>query len=395
MRLFAPPLLLVAAASCSGDDETLVMPPTAALSLVSFNAALGIGLAPYVPERAQALPDALAALDPDVLCLQELWQPSDLERIGAELTATPFSLHAVTESTARSEPACTEPEAADLVRCAQQLCGDLDDASAALCAIANCQEAFAAVSMGCQQCIINNQALMQPQAIAERCSSALEAGEAYLDQNGLLLLSRYPLEDTQALRLDSSFGERGVLLARIEVPALGSLQIGCTHLAATLEQTPYDGPHGSWQGERSVQVEAVLDALGQRSAEGPTALLGDLNSGPAQSVREAADAEAYERLRAAGYTSPFVEREAAPCTFCTANLLASDGESSTRPDLGEMGGIIDHVMLRGVSPDIELRADRVLDQPLEIVVDGEPRSVSYSDHYGVRVVLRDSRSNTP
>src|SRR5690349_12941854 len=60
-------LFAVLSVHCGGD-ETDVREPIDALTLVTFNAALGVGLAPYAEQRLDAIERDLPTLDADVVC---------------------------------------------------------------------------------------------------------------------------------------------------------------------------------------------------------------------------------------------------------------------------------------------------------------------------------------
>ena len=76
------------------------------LSLVTFNTAIGVGLAPYAAQRLDAIERALPTLGADVICLQELWQPDDLERLASGLAREfPYSHRSVLASGGAIRPA--------------------------------------------------------------------------------------------------------------------------------------------------------------------------------------------------------------------------------------------------------------------------------------------------
>ncbi len=64
---------------CGGDDTA--SSPVTELSMVTFNAAVAVGLAEYPEQRLAALERDLPGLAADVICLQELWQPENIQRI--------------------------------------------------------------------------------------------------------------------------------------------------------------------------------------------------------------------------------------------------------------------------------------------------------------------------
>lgn len=378
-------LLAVFMLHCGGD-ETDVSEPLRQLSLVTFNAALGVGLAPYPEPRLEAIERDLPALGADVVCLQEIWLPEDIERLTASLSAQfPHSLRSVSVAGGVGG-SCTDSEAALLSTCLAENCGDVEPEGLPLCAIANCAEAFTQVSMGCQQCIAANQSAMDVENLASLCSAG-DGVAAYQDQTGLLILSRHPLEDLGYQRFESSLGDRGLLSARVRTAFMGDVAIHCTHLAATLTEVPYTGPYGSWQGERLRQIEQMLTRVSDtRPASGSAVMLGDMNCGPGTALAEPASPDAFAQLVDAGFAAPYVAADGR-CTFCDNNPLNG---VVTDPD---EGALIDHVLV-GADPMPVASATRVFDDVISIDADGLV-DTARSDHYGVQVLLTAAAPTTP
>lgn len=378
-------LLAVFALHC-GEDETDVAEPARELSLVTFNAALGVGLAPYPEQRLEAIERDLPSLGADVLCLQEIWLPEDVDRITTALSSE-FPHHLRSVRVAGGVGAsCTDQEAALLSSCLMDNCSGVEPDGLPLCAIASCAEAFTQVSMSCQQCIAANQSAMDVENLATVCS-ADDGAAAYEDQSGLVLLSRYPLEDLGYQRFESSLGDRGVLSGRLRTAFMGDVAIHCTHLAATLSEVPYTGPYGSWQGERLRQIEQLLERVNAtRPASGSAIMLGDMNCGPGTALAEAASADAYARLVEAGFADPYVQGDGR-CTFCDNNPLNG---LVTDPD---EGALLDHVLI-GAEPMPTATATRVFDDVISIDAEG-PVDTARSDHYGVQVQLSGSSAAAP
>jgi endonuclease/exonuclease/phosphatase family metal-dependent hydrolase len=263
-------------------------------------------------------------------------------------------------------------------------CAGVEGNGLPLCAVANCAPAFTEVSMGCQQCIAANQAATDVENLTTLCAATDASRVAYADQTGLLLLSRLPLSALDYLQLESSLGDRGVLSARVQTDFAGSVQIFCTHLAASLGDVPYTGPHGSWEGERLQQIETFLQQLDLTRAPGSSvALLGDLNTGPETLEARAASPEGFERFVSAGFEDPYVDADGR-CTFCSNNPL--NGFS----DAVDEGAILDHVLLAGFGAGLSRVASRVFDDVIVISDAGQDVETARSDHYGVRVTVSES-----
>lgn len=380
LRAFAPMgSIALSLLHCGGDSQG-DDPPVVELSLVSFNAALGVGLAPYADQRLDAIEADLPELGADVICLQEIWLPENVERLVGSLSSEyPYS-HRSVRASGVGGAACTEQEASSLSNCLADNCADVEPDGLPLCAIANCAAAFTEVSMGCQQCIAANQSADDVENLTTICASADAGAAAYSDQTGLLLLSRLPLERPSYVAFESSLGDRGLLSARLHTDFMGDVDVHCTHLAASLGEVPYTGPYGSWQGERLRQIDQMLERVAEvgadGNAQGAAFLLGDMNCGPGSASARAASPDAFELMASAGFVAPYAELDGR-CTFCENNPLNG---LVTDP---EEGALIDHVLVS--TGDEAFTARRVLDGIIPIDVDGADVDTAHSDHYGVQV----------
>lgn len=375
---------------CGGDSKE-PGPPVRELTLVSFNAALGVGLAPYAAERLEMIETDLPALGADVICLQEVWLPDNLERLVASLSNEyPFN-HRSVRATGGGDAACTQAEASSLSDCLAGNCSDVDRDGLPLCAIANCAVPFTRVSMPCQQCIAANQAATDVENLTTICANADAGAAAFSDQTGLLLLSRLPLERPSYAAFESSLGDRGLLSARLHTDFMGEVDVHCTHLAANLTEVPYVGPYGSWAGERLRQIDQMLERAEQIRADGNVdgraILMGDMNCGPGTALARAASPDAFERMASAGFVAPYAELDGR-CTFCENNPLNG---LVTDP---EEGALIDHVLVSAPGSE-EFDAARVLDEAIPIEIDGEAIASAHSDHYGIRVRASASGDAAP
>lgn len=361
-----------------GDDQTDLAEPVRELGLVSFNTALGVGLAPYKDQRLDAIEADLPGLGADLICLQEVWEPESIDRLTNALAREyPYS-HRSVRLTGGGGAACSQMEAALLSSCLAENCGDVELEGLPLCAIANCAPSFTEVSVSCQQCIASNQSASDVENLANLCAADTGEAAAYADQTGLLILSRLPLEATSYFAFESALGDRGLLSARVHTDFMGEVDVHCTHLAASLAEVPYTGPYGSWQGERLHQIDQLRERVTALGSDGDaTILLGDMNCGPATRLAESASPDAFARL-SAGFVNPYAELDER-CTFCRNNPL-----NGTVVD-PEEGALIDHVLLAGSGTE-GFTATRVLDELIMVEADGSAIDTAYSDHYGVRVL---------
>lgn len=368
---------------CSDRDVTVrtgADDVTGPLSLVTFNAAIGVGLAPYAEQRLEVIERSLPELGADVICLQELWQPDDLERLATNLASEFPHSHRSVSGGGAGAAGCTESEAALLLECLNTNCAEVENAGLPLCAIANCAGAFTQTAQPCQECVVANQDAPDVPTLIDVCSADDGSAEAFEEQTGLLILSRLPLSGTDYLKLESSLADRGVLRASVQSSG-GSVDVYCTHLAASLGEVPYTGPYGSWQGERLAQIEQFLPWVEQtRAAGGKAALLGDMNCGPSTSLARAASPDAFARFGDAGFDAPYAAEDGR-CTFCGNNPLNG---FATDP---EEGALIDHVLLSGFDDASAVSGARVLDGEITVSADGSDIPSAHSDHYGVQVTV--------
>lgn len=395
-------LLASALAGCGGDGggepqdtdtgtdtDTGADAGAEALALATFNTGLAVGYVDWATARLPLIADAVAALDADVLCLQEIWRPEDVDAIVAAAgDAFPYSYFELTEEDAADggvadggaeEPACDEAETASLGGCATENCGDVAPENLAGCVLDYCGEEFSSVSSGCSGCLIANLGLTIEEILGI-CSGGGGGTMAYGGRNGLLLLSRLPIASEEYLLLDSFLNRRIVLHARIEAGgAAGEVDVFCTHLTANLESPEYAGDYGSWEDERAAQIAAALAWIEEVKGDaGRVALLGDMNCGPDTANVDPEYPENYALFAGHGLAAPYIDDPGHACTWCLDNPLVG-------ADTGGGSSVIDHVLLEGWPAGTAFAAERILDGEVTVGGGGEPVATRLSDHYGARV----------
>ena len=354
----------------TSTDPTSTDSTEVSLYAVTFNTALGAGLAPFVAERRDAVAEALTESEAQVVCLQEVWAYEDVLFMETAVEEQfPYSHHSVTPVES-NEPACAAEESDALSSCLEENCADLTEDALLLCAVGSCAEAFTAVSEGCQACIIANQE--QPLSeILRLCAE--ENAVAYESQTGLVLLSKVPLERPDFLSFPSALGDRGVLRARLDLETAAPVDVYCTHLAASIGESLYDGEYGSWEAERAVQAEMLLDWIAQESESASALVLGDLNCGPETEGAEAEDVESYNLFIDAGFSSPYLESGNTECSWCTDNSLVT----TSTPML------LDHALWKCPNTYTFDDAGRVFTEEVPLDVNGSTEETQLSDHYGI------------
>jgi len=261
------------------------------LSFVTFNTGLARFYVSDYSIRRQQIMEKLPSLDDDVICLQEVWNTSDLNEFAAKLSQQyPFA-HFITVK----------------------------------------------------------KLLIFPR------------------NDGLMILSRWPIVEQAAIELDSFLIPRRALWVKIQV---GDRQLGiaCSHLSATIHGFPYWGKFDSVEDEQVAQVEAITKEFAPLDV-----LLGDWNSGPAIGDQiQAFTQRPYEKTLEAGFWSPLVQVDPPVCTWCEENPLVEKGYGNL---------LIDHVFLNHSLNAKPVVVERIFTEKIDL---GE-QVTRLSDHYGVRV----------
>lgn len=376
--------LLVASMGCSDSEtESSAPPPPGRVKAVTYNLGLALGFVDAAVERTPHTIEAVAAVEADVLCVQEVWTAEDVAALqAAAAAALPNQLFPAPQPDSDpGQPACgaSEQAALDTLRsCVDDSCADVCTDQLVNCVLGECAAELTAVPGDCQTCLQAN--VGQPiDDILAACNAGSEA-YAYGGAFGIGLLTHLPTTVTEEHVFESTTNRRGVIYAELDTE-FGPVHAFCTHLTAGLSSVEYTGPHGSWLEEQAMQVQELVALIEQKAgADGMVLLMGDLNTGPAgeQYVAEAPDN--YDLLVGAGFRNPYVAPADEPCTFCRTNPLvegASDESGSV---------VIDHVLVRNAPA--QAWAERILDGDLQLTeYCGEPVTLKHSDHYGVRAHL--------
>ena len=117
---------------------------------------------------------------------------------------------------------------------------------------------------------------------------------------GLIMASKFPIENKMAMQYDSNLQSTGVLYGEIN-----GAQVACTHLSGDRNVVPYGGNHGSYDNQNLFEARMVLGLMKSFEDGRPQIILGDFNSGPAvpESGIEAVRPGTYERFLNKGWRS--------------------------------------------------------------------------------------------
>lgn len=333
-----------------------------AVSLATFNTGLAYGAVPMSEQRVPAIANAIADSPADVICMQEVWTDDDVEAIrDAAADEFPYSFYERTEDDSKFWFSCNPINTYRLDRCVKQEC-TAHGISVFECVQDQCKEAYDRLPDDCKLCLAANT------TAPWKCAVWGAPQYAWGGRNGLLLLSRQPIENPRYTPFDTLLIKRGVITADI-----GDYRVQCSHMTPNLESVPYPADHAftSWAEEHRAQIELMAEAAGENQC---TALLGDLNSGPedARTVGELPDN--FDAIQAAGYVDLWAEPV---CTMCEDNPLCDSDDIR-----------IDHALFRNCSPYLAPQYQRIFDSPLRLTLeDGSPFEGRLSDHYGLMVTL--------
>jgi endonuclease/exonuclease/phosphatase family metal-dependent hydrolase len=349
----------------------------------TFNAGLAVGYVEYVDERQPLVGPGVAELESDVLCMQEVWMPEHVDDVlSATASAFPHSFAVDTYDPVANTgpPVCTEEITADMLACVNRDCIDVPPDGLSDCVLAFCGAELMELgeaSPGCLDCLVANLG----HTIEEIFTTCHSESKQYLYEaaNGLILLSRFELRDTDHLVLDSTFNKRLALFARITNDAGEDVALVCTHLTPGWDdELPYTGPFGSWTEEQAHQIDQIATYIEENTSDGEMiVLMGDMNNGPDVPPGITGDhADNYQLFIDAGFSDPFVEGGDAVCTFCSENPILSDD----RDDV-----LIDHVFFMNFPSSAKYDSMRILDETLTIGSVETP----LSDHYGLSISVTE------
>ncbi len=402
-----------------GDDEGSREPQEVVID--TFNVALAGSFIPFETERRQPIADAIADATSDVLCLQEVWTQEDKELIqSAAAGAYPYAVFFETnldtpvdvpeDQNGEIPPAPTTVPCPDVevlpgltieeqmnqaVDCVVENCSTIpgsDDGqtTSAECAADSCVTAVAGLLLGnaeqqrCYACIVTQLPTEQLGEIRSSCAEVINQDLAFDGQNGVMLLSRYPLDDAEQLVLPGTWNRRTILRATVNLPNGAELDAYCNHLTPIFNDFtfPYTGQYGDgltgpegWQAEQELQAQKLLDYVTSTSSDRPAVILGDLNAGRAYPEQDiVAEGEPTLDLLETQFTPAYAMDYTPQCTFCSENPVTG----------AEVSSWIDHILIYNLPAEAVTSTERVYD---EAVVPVDSETVPLSDHYGVRSVI--------
>ncbi|MFZ1863807.1 MAG: endonuclease/exonuclease/phosphatase family protein [Polyangiales bacterium] len=425
-RSFSWIVIVVSLAGC-GDDGGEPEPQEVVID--TFNVALAGAFIPYEEERRQPIADAIAAQTSDIICLQEVWDQTDKELIeGAAADAYPYvvafeddldtPVDDPTDQQGEIPPAptvvpCPDVEVTGIpgltiqdqmnqaIDCVRDNCSTIPGSdegytTSADCAADECTTAVAGLLLGadpqqqlCYACVVTQLPTAQLGYIRSSCAEIVNQDLAFNGQNGVMLLSRHPLENAEEWVLPGTWNRRTILHATVKLPNGADLDAYCNHLTPIFDDFtfPYTGQYGDgftdargWQAEQELQAQKLIDFVANTSGDRPAVVLGDLNAShayPAQDI--VAEGEPTLDLLETEFDPAYASDYTPQCTFCSTNPVTNPTNDPTATS-----GWIDHILLYNLPADAVVSTTRVYDEP---VVPVDSQTVPLSDHYGMRSVV--------
>jgi hypothetical protein len=352
------------------------------LAVDTFNTALYGADAPFNDERKQAVYGAIAARQSDLMCVIE--SAIDYKAIVANATTNlPYSYYLVTDlDTQPTDPTDkmgntpsppTAPPCAgvdpsivqSIYQCTAQQCTSSGDSGGSVSAI-NCLSAACADSYtqlyfqspqddACVDCIIYYTTSELPLSVGQTaCTTDSRQPFAYQGMNATLMLSRYPLANTQAYILPSTGFRRVILYAQVMLEDNQTVDFFCGHLVSPLidADLPYVGNYGTdiagqengWEDEQDLQARRAVAWI-RATAKHPAIIAGDWHAtsqvtepGPEGGTTVVLDPLSVEVMKLFDQSlgGAFVRAEPSPyqpvCQYCPAPQNIYNAGSGVLPE---------------------------------------------------------------
>lgn len=374
--------------------------PGPVLETLTWNVGLAPGVVPYATPRIKPVAEELAKFrDVGVMCLQEVWTEEARDAIIASLALPEERIYYVDTrgqgDNLKDINVCRPSQLDALASCAKDVCGDLPEEEHAHCALNSCMDEIVSLYMrggeNCLNCLVSSVGHSIDETVRSCTTPGQGVSHSYEGQNGVMLVSRWPLVNRESILLPSSIANRTALFATIELEGKEPLEIACTH-ASTWNRLPpsHRGPDGKkmfsdWDEEMIAQMDIISKKMRERAQGRPQIFLGDMNTGPdiSRDIKEDMP-KVWSRIRQLGFTSPAAQAEEPFCSACRGNSLRDPNARSK---------LIDHVLMRDPVGGSRLEPKCVR----SVMDDGHKRyfpgpdgtlmEEHLSDHYGVAVTF--------
>lgn len=390
--------------ACSKEKAPVTQYPTTSPIVegpVLEAATINWGMAPgvislYTPRLPVLAEEAEKLQGIGLICSEELWTLESKQVYIKALGPDMHTFYAETRGENQQDGinVCTPSRVKETAACARKNCGNLPNEEQTICVFQECQgELYRIYLFGAPKCLhcLAASVGQSIDGVIDTCVQQKDkppiagASRAFDGQNGVVLASRWPLQNQEVLRLRASFSNRAALFATVELAGHESIEVACAHISTETKLPPNHPDFSSWDEEMNAQIEDISARLKERAGNRPSLFLGDMNAGPALDGWISSEApKVWKRIEELGFHSPAIYADEPFCTICEKNTLRSF------PGRGNY--LIDHVLLRDPAGGTQLEPILVhpfLDQLYTFRgygIDWEESNLS--DHYGVVVNFR-------
>ena len=389
--------------ACSKEKAPVTKYPTTSVieGPVLEAATINWGMAPgvislYTPRLPAMAAEVEKLQGIGLICSEELWtmesKETYIEALGPDMHA--FYAETRGENQQDGVNVCTPSEVKEVASCARRKCANFPDEEQTICVFRECLDELAGIYIfgdpNCLHCLASSVG-KSVEGVIDACVQQKDkppiagVSRAYDGQNGVVLASRWQLQNTEVLRLRASFSNRVALFATIELEGHESIEVACAHISTETKIPPNHPDFSSWEEEMKAQIEDTSARLKERAGNRPSLFLGDMNAGPVLDGWINSEApNVWKHIEELGFYSPAIYADEPFCTICEGNTLRS------YPGRGNY--LIDHVLVSDPAGGTEL--EPILVHPFldEIYtfrghgIDWEESNLS--DHYGVVVNFR-------
>lgn len=333
-------------------------------------------------ERKDALMQKMTDTDADIICLQEVWDPEDMEKVHAAINKAEGDFYLLYSTTGESdggepiEPACTTSEVLPIGMCYSEKCQDQTGTGALLCLAQECGSEFQNLSTECRNCLLaeGGSGNLDIQSMMDACMDIKEPPTEGGATNGLVLISRFPMKNKVIAPLPSDTIHRGYIAATLQTQGtMGNIDVLCTQLSNQNDGTNYASLQSS-------QIDAIITFFNTKEDENIQLLLGDINSSLETETMPAHNAAIWNKLKNALFQNNWSKDPF--CTVCQSNLQIQQ----TNDDWNFMLEYAsDHLFYRSFQHPFYLSTFKTYDD----AVANRPytKSTAQSSHYGVGTII--------
>ncbi len=358
-------------------------------TFVTFNTGLAHGHVLYADNRIGPVVDVLKNNTADVACVQEVWGEKDRDHI-IESLKSEYPYAAFAANPVSLKPRCSIFKLAPALACVQKKCtGGETSGDTLSCGMQYCADGIMGLGNDCFSCISHYFPIKSALGAAGTCL-ARGTNLVFEGQNGLLLLSKYPINDVKQHKFASTMVQRDVIEAGITLPGSLKTKVLCTHLQNN-STAPYFGSLKDWKYEQSTQIKQLTDiAIADPSYVDKTFIMGDMNTGPIAIDIDGEFPENFTLFKSAGFNSLYLASGGRDCTWCgRSNPITNN----------KMDNIIDHIFMSDAGlAKLKAIDSEIFGQRLYSITVKDPASkvdfptklvdTPASDHYGLKVKVK-------